>query len=308
MIFPTELFTRRSLYTEGFLHTDAFAHRSFYTEKPLHRGAFTHKSIYTHRGFYTEKSLHKGAFYTEKSLLQGAFAHKRLGAFTHRSCYTKKSLHRYIAFTHRRVYTEAFTQRSLYTLHREFLHTEAFTHSEIFTQTFHTEKLSHISFYTKKSLHKVVFTHRNFYTQKLLHREVFAQRRLDMKSQVEIGSSSSGKTLGRSFRALTCSPKKPSISNKVPIPWFFFKKRKEYMSEAGPHPKAFHPPHCDEMEGREIRRSRRGALALNMIYFENSPHCMLCYLFNWFFQGHGYLDLDLLGLQSLWQTIEFPTC
>ena len=34
------------------------------------------------------------------------------------------------------------------------------------------------------------------------------------------------------------------------------------MSEAGPHPKAFQPPHCDEMEGREIRRSRRGALAL----------------------------------------------
>ena len=107
----------------------------------------------------------------------------------------------------------------------------------------------------------MVFTHRNFYTQKLLHREVFAQRRLDMKSQVEIGSSSSGKTLGRSFRALTCSPKKPSISNKVPV-LFFFKKRKEYISEAGPHPKAFQPPHCDEMEGREIRRSRRGALAL----------------------------------------------
>ena len=82
-----------------------------------------------------------------------------------------------------------------------------------------------------------------------------------MKSQVEIGSSSSGKTLGRSFRALTCSPKKPSISNKVPV-LFFFKKRKEYISEAGPHPKAFQPPHCDEMEGREIRRSRRGALAL----------------------------------------------
>ena len=107
----------------------------------------------------------------------------------------------------------------------------------------------------------MVFTHRNFYTQKLLHREVFAQRRLDMKSQVEIGSSSSGKTLGRSFRALTCSPKKPSISNKVPV-LFFFKKREEYISEAGPHPKAFQPPHCDEMEGREIRRSRRGALAL----------------------------------------------
>ena len=155
----------------------------------------------------------------------------------------------------------------------------------------------------------MVFTHRNFYTQKLLHREVFAQRRLDMKSQVEIGSSSSGKTLGRSFRALTCSPKKPSISNKVPIPWFFFKKRdwqqffgknpwqelsgthllpkkavyfqqssysmiffkkrKEYMSEAGPHPKAFQPPHCDEMEGREIRRSRWGALALKYIYIHD---------------------------------------
>ena len=49
-------------------------------------------------------------------------------------------------------------------------------------------------------------------------------------------------------------------------------------------------------------------LYIYIIYFENSPHCMLCYLFNWFFQGHGYLDLDLLGLQLLWQTIGFPIC
>ena len=58
----TEVFTRRSLYTEGFLHTDAFAHRSFYTEKPLHRGAFTHQSVYTQQAF-----THAGAF-TQRSL------------------------------------------------------------------------------------------------------------------------------------------------------------------------------------------------------------------------------------------------
>ena len=106
----------------------------------------------------------------------------------------------------------------------------------------------------------MVFTHRSFYTQKLLHREVFAQRRLYTKKQVEIGSSSLGKTLRRSFRELTCSPKKPSISNKVPIPFFFSKNIRNIFLKQVPIQK-LSSPHCCEMEGREIRRSRRGASA-----------------------------------------------
>ena len=52
-----------------------------------------------------------------------------------------------------------------------------------------------------------------------------------MKSQVEIGSSSSGKTLGRSFRVLTCSPKKPSISNKVPVLFFSKNVRNIFLKQ-----------------------------------------------------------------------------
>ena len=48
-----KVFTRRSLYTEGFLHTGAFAHRRFHTAKPLHR-EFLHTEAFTHKSFYTE--------------------------------------------------------------------------------------------------------------------------------------------------------------------------------------------------------------------------------------------------------------
>ena len=68
-LFHTEVLTRRSLYTEGFLHTDAFAHRSFYTEKPSHRGAFTHTGAFTQRSPYTKELFTHRRFYTEKSLL-----------------------------------------------------------------------------------------------------------------------------------------------------------------------------------------------------------------------------------------------
>ena len=254
-----------------------FAHRSFfYTEKPLHRGAFTHKSIYTHRGFYTEKSLHKGAFYTQKVLHREVFTPRSFCTQTSRSLYTQKLLHKevftqiYSFHTQTRLHTEAFTQRSLYTLHREFLHTEAFTHSEIFTQTFHTEKLSHIeaftqrSLYTKWFLHTETFTHKSFYTEKSLHRGV-----LTWSHKLKLAAVLREKPLAGAF-GHSLAPQKSRLFPTKFLFFFFSKKRKEYISEAGPHPKAFQPPHCDEMEGREIRRSRRGALALK--YFLD-PRC-----------------------------------
>ena len=148
------------------------------------------------------------------------------------------------------LHTKAVTQRSLYTESfntQTRLHTETFTQRSLYTESFYTRKLLHTekslqrraftqrSFYTKKSLHKVVFTHRDFYTQKLLHREVFAQRRLYTKEQVEIGSSSLGKTLRRSFRELTCSPKNRLFQQ------ICSKKPKEYISEASPHSVPFTP-------------------------------------------------------------------
>ena len=137
--YTQKVFTRRSLYTEGLLHTDAFAHRSFYTEKALHRGAFTHKRVYTqqafytHRGFYTEKPL-RGAFYTQKVLHREVFTLRSFCAQTAWSFYTQKLLRRE-AFTHR-----ALTHRRVYT--QKLLHREAFT-QRVFTQG---------SFYTQKNL------------------------------------------------------------------------------------------------------------------------------------------------------------
>ena len=36
-----KVFTQKSLYANGLLHTNTIAHGSFCTEKPLHRGVFT---------------------------------------------------------------------------------------------------------------------------------------------------------------------------------------------------------------------------------------------------------------------------
>ena len=104
------------------------------------------------------------------------------------------------------------------------------------------------NFYTQKLLHKEVFTQSCFYIQKLLHTKAFTQRSLCTEAPVhEVTSWNWQQFFGKN----PCHD----------LPWTFFKKHKEYISEAGPHPK-LSSPHCDEMEGREIRRSRRGASAL----------------------------------------------
>ena len=216
------------------MHTEAFTQRSLYTEELLHTKAFTHTGAFTQRSLYTKELFTHRRFYTEKSLLYSFCTQ------TSRSLYTQKLLHKevftqiYSFHTQTRLHAEAFTQRSLYTLHRELLHTEAFTHSEIFTQTFHTEKLSHTeaftqrSLYTKWFLHTETLTHKSFYTEKSLHRGTFTR------------------------------------SNKLKLAAVL--REKPWQELSGTHllPKKaatkflFH----DEMEGREIRRSRRGASAL----------------------------------------------
>ena len=156
-----------------------------------------------------------------------------------RSLYTQKLFHKevftqiYSFHTQTRLHTEAFTQRSLYTLHREFLHTEAFTHSEIFTQTFHTEKLSHTeaftqrSLYTKWFLHTETFTHKSFYTEKSLHRGAFTR-----SNKLKLAAVLREKTLAGAF-GNSLAPQK---SRLFPTKFLF---HEEYISEAGPHPKAF---------------------------------------------------------------------
>ena len=192
-----EVFTQRVFYTQTRLHTEAFTQRSLYTEERLHTKAFTH----THRGFYTEKPLHRGAFYTQKVLHRVVFPQRSFCTQTSWSFYTQKLLHKevFTALTHR--HRNSYTEKPL---RREWLHTEAFTHREIFTQTrFHTEKL----------LHKEVFTQRNFYTRKLLHTKAFTQRSLCTAAPLREVTSWNWqqfvrKNFRRSFRELTCSQKK----------------------------------------------------------------------------------------------------
>ena len=242
-----EVFTQRAFYTQTRLHTEAFTQRSLHTEELLHTKAFTHrKLLHSHRGFYTEKSLHKGAFYTQKVLHRAVFTPRSFCTQTSGSFFTQNFLHEEglteRVFTHRRVCTQkllhrkAFTQRSFYT--RKLLHTVKSLHRRFTQRSFHTQKL----------LHKEVFTQSCFYIQKLLHTKAFTQRSLCTEAPVhEVTSWNWQQFFGKN----PCHD----------LPWTFFKKHKEYISEAGPHPK-LSSPHCDEMEGREIRRSRRGASAL----------------------------------------------
>ena len=227
--------------------------------------------MYTHRGFYTEKSLHKGAFYTQK-VLHRVFTLRGFCTQTSRSLYTQKLLHKevftqiYSFHTQTRLHTEAFTQRSLYTLHREFLHTEAFTHSEIFTQTFHTERLSHTeaftqrSLYTKWFLHTETFTHKSFYTEKSLHRGA-----LTRSNKLKLTAVLREKPLAGAFGNSLAPQKSRLFPTKFLFHELFSKNIRNIFLKQVPIQK-LSSPHCDEMEGREIRRSRRGASALKNIY------------------------------------------
>ena len=91
--------------------------------------------------------------------------------------YTQMLLHT-DAFSHRHVctqtllHTSTFTQSCFYT-HRCLytqapLHTEAFTHRRFYT---------HMHLHTHTLLHTDAFTHRRYYTQTLLHTNAFTHRR-----------------------------------------------------------------------------------------------------------------------------------
>ena len=153
--------------------------------------------------------LHRGAFYTQKVLHREVFPLRSFCTQTSWSFYTQKLLHKevFTALTHKRVYTQKLLHRSLYT-ESIYLHTEAFTHREIFTQTrFHTEKL----------LHKEVFTQRTF-TQ-LLHTKAFTQRSLCTEAPVHEVTSWNWQqffreNLSQELSGTHLLPNKPSISNK----------------------------------------------------------------------------------------------
>ena len=110
----TEVFTRRSLYTDMFVprnfYTEAFTQKSFFAQKHCYTASF-----YIHRGFYTEKSLYKGAFYTQGFL-----------------------------------YREVFTLRNFYTRNvLELLHTKFVRQRNLYTENFNTQTRLHADFRCK---------------------------------------------------------------------------------------------------------------------------------------------------------------
>ena len=115
----------------------ASTNRRRYAQQPLHRAAFMRTCSYcTQRGLCTEKLLHTDAF-------------------THRGFHAKKLLD-----------AEAFTQRRFIQSSKMLLHSAAFTHRRVSTQTpFHTDAFAHRRFHTRKLLHKETFAHNSFYAQ-----------------------------------------------------------------------------------------------------------------------------------------------
>ena len=265
------------------MHTEAFTQRSLYTEELLHTKAFTHTGAFTQRSLYTKELFTHRRFYTEKSLLYSFCTQ------TSRSLYTQKLLHKevftqiYSFHTQTRLHAEAFTQRSLYTLHRELLDTEAFTHSEIFTQTFHTETLSHTeaftqrSLYTKCFLHTETFTHKSFYTEKSLHRGTFTR-----SNKLKLLAVLREKPLAGAFGNSLAPQKSRLFPTEFLFHDLFSKNIRNIFLKQVPIQK-LSSPHCDEMEGREIRRSRRGASALKYV------QCMVMWCNNMWHKNYSVL-------------------
>ena len=219
-----EVFARRSLYTEVFLHTDT--QRGFYTQKRLHlHSKLLHTQGLLHREAFRQRSFLHTEGFTQRSLYPKGLLHTNGLELLHTEAVTQRSLYTESFNTQTRLHTETFKHRSVYTESftsntRKLLHKKKSLHKRAFTQrSFHTQKeaFTQRSLDTELFLHSETFTHKSFYTQSLctsLHRGALTRSN---KLQVEIGSSSLGKTLRRSFRELSWThllPEKPSIANK----------------------------------------------------------------------------------------------
>ena len=122
------------------------------------------------------------------------------------------------------------------------------------------------SFHTQKLLHKEVFTQSGFYTQKLLHTKAFTQRSLCTEAPLHEVTSWNwqqffGKNPRQELSGTHLLPKKAVYFQQSSFHELFSKNIRNIFLKQVPIQK-LSSPHCDEMEGREIRRSRRGASAL----------------------------------------------
>ena len=219
----------------------------------LHREVFTLRSFCTQtsRSLYTQKLLHEEVVTQIYSFLS------LTDAFTHRSFYTEKPLHREfytrkLLHTVKSLHRRAFTHRSFHT--QKLLHKEVFIHKVVFTQ-----KLLHISFYTAKSLHRGAFTRSN---------------------QLKLAAVVRDKLLAGAFGNSLAPQKSRLFPTKFLFHELFKKNIRNFFLKQVPIQK-LSSPHCDEMEGREIRRSRRGASALKIILYNSEYMYIYIYIYTY---------------------------
>ena len=122
--------------------------------------------------------------------------------------------------------------------------------------------------YTKWFLHTETFTHKSFYTEKSLHRGAFTRsNQLKLAAVVRdklLAAVVRDKLLAGAFGNSLAPQKSRLFPTKFLFHELFSKNIRNIFLKQVPIQK-LSSPHCDEMEGREIRRSRRGALALKII-------------------------------------------
>ena len=112
--------------------------------------------------------------------------------------------------------------------------------------------------YTKWFLHTETFTHKSFYTEKSLHRGAFTR-----SNQLKLAAVVRDKLLAGAFGNSLAPQKSRLFPTKFLFHELFSKNIRNIFLKQVPIQK-LSSPHCDEMEGREIRRSRRGASALKI--------------------------------------------
>ena len=132
------------------------------------------------------------------------------------------------------------------------------------------------SFQTQKLLHKEVFTQSGFYTQKRLHTKAFTQRRLctgafTRSNKLKLAAVLREKPLAGAFGNSLASQKSRLFPTKFLFHELFSKNIRNIFLKQVPIQK-LSSQHCDEMEGREIRRSRRGASALKIGRLFDEPN------------------------------------
>ena len=101
------------------------------------------------------------------------------------------------------------------------------------------------------------FTHKSFYTEKSLHRGAFTR-----SNKLKLAAVLREKTLAGAFGNSLAPQKSRLFPTKFLFHELFSKNIRNIFLKQVPIQK-LSSPHCDEMECREIRRSRRGASASN---------------------------------------------